>query len=99
MAARDHGASFFGGGVLFLQPCSRRVFLPFVEQHFPHLLRRYQERYEASAYIKGAYREIIRDRIAAIRDRYGLLSGMPQQWQAEAWDPQPPLFDFAVTTH
>ncbi|HKD04272.1 MAG TPA: radical SAM protein [Bryobacteraceae bacterium] len=75
-AARDHGASYFGGGVLFLMPCSRRVFFPFVEQHFPHLLRRYQERYESVAYIKGPYRDMIRDRVAAIRDRYG-LANMP----------------------
>jgi DNA repair photolyase len=79
-AARDHGASYFGGGVLFLQPCSRRVFLPFVEKNFPHLLRRYQERYESSAYLKGAYPEMIRERIGAIRSRYGLdnYPGRPQ---------------------
>jgi DNA repair photolyase len=96
-AARDHGASYFGGGVLFLQPCSRRVFLPFVEQRFPHLLRRYQERYEASAYLKGAYREMIRERIAIIRDRYGLASGSPRAEIADVPDIQPPLFDFAKT--
>jgi DNA repair photolyase len=74
-AARDHGASYFGGGVLFLQPCSRRVFFPFVAENFPHLLRRYQERYESSAYLRGAYRDMIRERIAGIRDRYGLGAG------------------------
>jgi DNA repair photolyase len=84
-AARDHGASYFGGGVLFLMPCSRKVFFPFVEKHFPHLLRRYQERYEREAYLKGPYREIIRDRIAAIRDRYGLESGPPRR-EIAAWD-------------
>jgi DNA repair photolyase len=78
-AARDHGASYFGGGVLFLMPCSRKVFFPFVEKHFPHLLRRYQERYEKAAYLKGPYREIIRDRIAAIRDKYGLNSSPPHR--------------------
>ncbi len=78
-AARDHGATYFGGGVLFLMPCSRRVFFPFVEKHFPHLLRRYQERYEGAAYLKGPYRETIRDRIAAIRDRYGLKSSPPHR--------------------
>jgi len=65
--------------VLFLMPCSRRVFFPFVEQHFPHLLRRYRERYETTAYLKGPYRETIRDRIAAIRDRYGLKSSPPHR--------------------
>lgn len=76
-AARDHGASWFGGGVLFLMPSSRRVFFPFVEQHFPHLLRRYQERYESAAYIRGPYRDMIRERLRGIRQRYGLESGGP----------------------
>ena len=94
-AARDHGATYFGGGVLFLQPCSRRVFLPFVGQHFPHLLRRYQERYEESAYLKGPYREMIRERIATIRDRYGLAAGPACPEMVHAPDLQEPLFDFA----
>lgn len=74
-AARDHGAQYFGGGILFLMPSARRVFFPFVEKHFPHLLRRYQVRYETSAYIRGAYKDTIRERIARIRDRYGLNAG------------------------
>jgi DNA repair photolyase len=78
-AARDHGATYFGGGVLFLMPCSRRVFFPFVERHFPHLLRRYRQRYENAAYLEGPYRETIRGRIAAIRDRYGLKSSPPHR--------------------
>jgi DNA repair photolyase len=91
-AARDRGASYFGGGVLFLMPCSRKVFFPFVEKHFPHLLRRYQERYEREAYLKGPYREIIRERIAAIRERYGLNAGPPRR-EVAAWDdPQGMLF-------
>jgi len=83
--ARDHGASYFGGGVLFLMPCSRKVFFPFVEKNFPHLLRRYQEKYEKEAYLKGPYRDIIRDRIGAVRDRYGLNSGPPRR-ELDAWD-------------
>jgi DNA repair photolyase len=83
-AARDRGATYFGGGVLFLMPCSRKVFFPFVAQHFPHLLRRYQEKYERQAYLKGPYRELIRERIAAIRDKYGLNSGPPRREGAAA---------------
>jgi DNA repair photolyase len=91
-AARDHGATYFGGGVLFLMPCSRKVFFPFVEKHYPHLLRRYQEKYEKQAYLKGPYREVIRDRIAAIRDRYGLRSGPPHREIASWPDAQGQLF-------
>jgi DNA repair photolyase len=91
-AARDRGATYFGGGVLFLMPCSRKVFFPFVEKHFPHLLRRYQEKYEREAYLKGPYREIIRERIAAIRDRYGLAAGPPRREVASWPDSQGLLF-------
>jgi DNA repair photolyase len=98
-AARDHGATWFGGGILFLQPCSRRVFLPFVERHFPHLLRRYLERYESSAYLQGAYPEMIRERISKIRERYGLDARYPQP-EPERTPPasaQGSLFEFAAT--
>jgi len=91
-SARDCGATWFGGGVLFLMPCSRKVFFPFVEQNFPHLLRRYREKYESQSYLKGPYREIIRERIATIRAKYGLNSGPPRR-ELAAWDaPQAMLF-------
>ena len=38
-AAREAGAQIFGGGPLFLMPCAQKVFLPFLERHFPHLAR------------------------------------------------------------
>jgi hypothetical protein len=57
---------------------------------------RYQERYETAAYIKGPYREMIRERIAAIRDRYGLAAGPPHNEMPQAPDRQPPLFDYAA---
>ena len=97
-AARDHGASYFGGGVLFLMPCSKRVFFPFVETHFPHLLRRYRERYESEAYIKGPYRDMIRARIAEIRDRYGLASSPPHRDWAPEIEIQGNLFESANVT-
>src|SRR5580704_11932448 len=91
-AARDRGATYFGGGVLFLMPCSRKVFFPFVEKHFPHLLPRYLEKYERHAYLKGPYWEMIGERIAAIRDKYGLKSSPPRReiaaWSDECGDPQ-----------
>ncbi|HTA43680.1 MAG TPA: radical SAM protein [Bryobacteraceae bacterium] len=91
-AAKDHGATYFGGGVLFLMPCSRKVFFPFLEKNFPHLLRRYRERYEKDAYLKGPYKEIIRDRIAAVREKYGLRSGPPSREISAPDDSQGWLF-------
>jgi DNA repair photolyase len=85
-AAREHGATYFGGGVLFLMPCSRKVFFPFVAERFPHLLRRYRERYESEPYIKRPWREMIRKRIGDIRTRHGLASAPPERelaWEAD----------------
>jgi DNA repair photolyase len=83
-AARDYGATWFGSGILFLQASSRRVFFPFVEQRFPHLLARYRERYESEPYLKGPYRDTIRQRVATIRERYGLDEGPPAEPKFES---------------
>jgi DNA repair photolyase len=95
-AARDHGASYFGGGILFLMPSSRRVFFAFVEEHFPHLIRRYRERYESHAYINGPYRDMIRDRVRGIRERHGLAASPPhREWPTEP-EQQQYLFESAT---
>jgi DNA repair photolyase len=91
-AARDNGATYFGGGVLFLMPCSRKVFFPFLGEHFPHLLRRYQLRYESDAYIRGPYRDTIRERVAAVREKYGFNPGPPIRASVPLEDPQGSLF-------
>jgi DNA repair photolyase len=92
-AAKDAGARYFGGGVLFLMPSAQQVFFPFLGAKFPHLLRRYEERYRNNAYLKGAYRDSIRERIHAIREKYGLGAGPQAQPAMEVDRMQPGLFD------
>lgn len=82
-AARQHGASSFSANPLFLKPCAQRVFFPFLEQHFPHLLRRYQERYQANAYLKGHYPEMIRERVQKVLSRHRFPSLQPAEWPAD----------------
>jgi hypothetical protein len=86
-AAARAGAKHFWSNVLFLKPCSKQVFLPFVEQQFPTLLRRYKERYGRAAYLRGAYPEMIRERVERIKRRYGLDKSDPQA-EPELW-PRP----------
>jgi DNA repair photolyase len=88
-AARDAGAKHFWAGVLFLRPASRGVFFAFLEKHFPHLVRRYRERYEDQIYLRGAYPEMIREQVHKIRERYGLDAGAPREAEPE---PEPTLF-------
>ncbi len=95
-AASAAGARGFGGNVLFLKPCARQVFLPFLEEHFPALVRKYRERFERVAYLRGAYPDLIRARVRDVRSRHGLDRGEPQV-EPELWphDPQMELFQIA----
>ncbi len=70
-AAARANARAFGGNILFLKSCARDVFLPFLEERFPTLLRRYRERYDRVAYLRGAYPDLIHARVQQIRKRYG----------------------------
>jgi DNA repair photolyase len=79
-AAADNGASAFSAAPLFLRPCSRQVFIPFLEQQFPHLVRKYRERYERNAYLKGAYPEMIAERVRKIRSRHKLKPREAPEW-------------------
>jgi DNA repair photolyase len=79
-AAAANGASSFSASPLFLKPCAQQVFFPFLEQHFPHLLRRYQERYQANAYLKGHYPEMISERVQKILSRHKFPPRKPIEW-------------------
>jgi DNA repair photolyase len=92
-AAARNGASAFSAAPLFLKPCAQRVFIPFIEQCFPHLARRYRERFEKSAYLKGHYPEMIGERVRRIRSRYKL-----KQWEAPEWPVDGQLELFADLT-
>lgn len=84
-AASDAGATSLHGNVVFLKPCAKRVFLPFLEAEFPHLVRRYRERFERNAYLRGEYPEMIARRIEMIRERYG-LSRRTTEYEPELFD-------------
>ena len=92
-AAARAGARSFGGQVLFLKPCAKEVFLPFLEDRFPQLVRRYRERYGRAAYLRGDYPERVQERLQRIRQRYGFDAREPLA-PPELWpqDPQLNLF-------
>ena len=92
-SAARAGARSFGGQVLFLKPCAKEVFLPFLEERFPTLVRRYRERYGRAAYLRGDYPERVQERLQRIRQRYGFDAREPLP-PPELWphDPQLMLF-------
>jgi DNA repair photolyase len=89
-AASSAGAQSFSAAPLFLKPCSAHVFLPFLAERFPHLVRRYRERYESSAYLKGHYPDTIRERVQRIRERYK-MQPRDAEYRPEDWQPEPQL--------
>jgi DNA repair photolyase len=86
-AAARNGASSFSAAPLFLKPCAAQVFLPFLDERFPHLARRYRERFEQNAYLKGHYPEMIAERVERIRARHKLAARRDPEW------PVPPFQD------
>ena len=73
-AAAENGACGFSAAPVFLKPCAQQVFFPFLERHFPHLVRRYKERFEKNAYLKGHYPAMIEERLAKVRARHKMKS-------------------------
>ena len=85
-AARDAGALWLWGNVLFLMSASLKQFLPFVEQKFPKLARQYRQWYARGGYAPESYREQISERLAGLRRKYG-LGVRPQEVNERIWLP------------
>src|SRR5262249_20464156 len=86
-AARQAGALSFGGGPLFLMPSAQKIFLPFLEREMPKLSAKYRRLFGNGPYLSKEYNEALRQRVARIRERYGLASGMigyqPELWSGD----------------
>jgi DNA repair photolyase len=71
-AAAEAGAAHIFAGPLFLKPCSAAVFLPFIQQHFPHLVENYRNRYQDRAFLPASYGKRIAQLIVRFRKKYGI---------------------------
>lgn len=98
-AARAAGARYLAGGVVFLKPCAMAAFLPFLEQRFPHLARRYAGRFARGAFLRGGYPAVLKERLSRIRARHNLASS-PGDYRPDFWegDPQGELFACEAAT-
>jgi DNA repair photolyase len=90
------GARHIFAGPLFLKPCSAAIFLPFVEQHFPHLIENYRERYHDRSFLPPSYGKRIAQLMARLRQKYGISTDprgrMANNWPAQALNEQLALF-------
>jgi DNA repair photolyase len=83
-AARDSGALWLAGGVLFLMPSALKEFLPFVEQKFPKLAQRYRDWYRRTGHAPESYKKEISARVAALRAKYN-LGNRPESPNSREW--------------
>jgi DNA repair photolyase len=97
--AAEAGADYVFANPLFLKPCSAAVFLPFLEQHFPHLADNYRQRYQDRAFLPASYGKRLGQLISRSRDRYKLTrahrretSAFATKWPVEGFDEQLKLF-------
>jgi len=76
-AASRADAMHVMAGSLFLKPCAQKVFMPFLEEKFPHLVPLYKERYSASAYLPQEYTRRISTLVKKYCEKYriGCLEG------------------------
>jgi DNA repair photolyase len=74
-AAAHAGAAFVWSNALFLKDCSAKVFMPFVEAEFPHLLELYRRRFEKKAFLPPAYCDRIRDLVKRLCAKHQLGDG------------------------
>jgi DNA repair photolyase len=97
-AAAGAGAKHVFAGPLFLKPCSAAVFLPFLEQHFSHLVDNYRQRYQDRSFLPASYGKRIAELIARFRKKHGMKRGTPrrdefaEKWPAVLSEEQLPLF-------
>ncbi len=88
-AAAAAGAHHIFAGPLFLKPCSAAVFLPFIHQHFPHLVEQYRKRYQDRAFLPVSYGKRIAQLVAAFREKYGMQRADPRREEfADQWNTQ-----------
>ena len=98
-AASEAGADYVFANPLFLKPCSAAVFLPFLEQNFPHLADNYRHRYQDRAFLPPAYGKRLSQLVGRLKEKYKLTRAHRQQrsafatkWPVQQFDEQLNLF-------
>lgn len=71
-AAAAAGAKSVAAIPLFLKPCSEKVFMPFLQEHFPNLVSLYKARYADRAFLPVEYKR----RISALVKKLCRLHGI-----------------------
>jgi len=79
-AAAAAGAKSVAAIPLFLKPCSEKVFMPFLQEHFPNLVSLYKARYADRAFLPVEYKK----RISALVKKLCRLHGIAVRDESHA---------------
>jgi DNA repair photolyase len=96
--AKKAGASFFAAQPLFLKPCSKPVFLRFIQENFPELEKAYAARYGNRAFVSKAYQERVAALVRAVVRKHGLehrYEEVPEREGKPVWPVQAELWPAA----
>ena len=77
-AAAAAGARHIFAGPLFLKPCSAAIFLPFLEEHFPHLIENYRQRFQDRSFLPPSYGKRVAQLMSTLRQKYGIQRADPR---------------------
>ena len=83
---------------LFLKPCSAKVFIPFLEENFPHLVDLYKKRYADRAFLPVEYSKRISALVKRLCRQYGIAARDQESRQATnraSLSPQLNLFTYS----
>jgi DNA repair photolyase len=92
------GARHIFANPLFLKPCSAAIFLPFLDQNFPHLAENYRQRYQDRSFLPPSYGKRISQLVSRFRQKYGIKRADPRtepiadKWPVRGLDEQLALF-------
>lgn len=76
-AAQAAGAGHLWAQPVFLKTCALAVFLPFLDERFPHLASSYRTHFGRKSHISGEYEQRLRMTVQALRNKYGLRRTVP----------------------
>jgi DNA repair photolyase len=97
-AATEAGADHLFANPLFLKPCSAAVFVPFLEQNFPHLVENYRQRYAGRAFLAPAYGKRLGQLISSLKQKHNFARNRSERvayatkWPAQDFAEQLDLF-------
>jgi len=95
-ATAEAGGDYVFANPLFLKPCSAAVFLPFLEQNFPHLAENYRKRYQDRAFLPPAYAKRLSQLVGQLREKYKITRARrpayATKWPVQGFDEQLSLF-------